>query len=74
MTCPEGRYGDVMRTAREKVDLSSLNIEGVRPRRVQTGAFILEIPGKEGSVKADTLANKLKEVFGGRRGLGTPGP
>lgn len=65
-----------MRTAREKVDLSSLNIEGMRPRRAQAQeALILEIPGKEGTVKADTLANKLKEIFGGGgRRLGSSGP
>lgn len=33
VTCPEGRYEEVMRMARRKVDLAALGIDGLRPRR-----------------------------------------
>lgn len=33
VTCPEGRYGEVMRMTRRKVNLAALGIDGLRPRR-----------------------------------------
>lgn len=56
-----------MRTAREKVDLATLNIQGLIPRRAQTGALILEVPGPEEALKGDALASncKLRELLTG---------
>lgn len=65
ISCPNGKYNTVIKTARERVDLATVDIEAVRPRRAQTGALILEVPGKESGDKADALADKLREVFEG---------
>ncbi|XP_018365777.1 PREDICTED: uncharacterized protein LOC108762990 [Trachymyrmex cornetzi] len=53
-----------MRIARSKVDIDSLEISELRPRKARTGALILEIPGTEGAKKADKLAEKIKEALG----------
>lgn len=69
VTCPEGGYGEVIRAARQKVDLAALGIPGLRPKRVQTGALILEIPGPEGAAKAEALADRMRTALSGIEGV-----
>lgn len=63
LTCPEGRYNEIMQMARARVDIGALNIDGLKLKRAQTGAFILEVPGQDGAGKADALAEKLQEAL-----------
>ncbi|KYQ51479.1 Gag-Pol polyprotein [Trachymyrmex zeteki] len=56
-------YAETMRRAKSQVDIESIGIGEIRPRKTRTGALLLEIPGSESQDKANDLANKLKEVF-----------
>lgn len=59
-------YSDVLKKAREKISLNELGIEETRIRRGINGGVIIEIPEeKQGTDKANRLAEKLKEVFKG---------
>lgn len=69
ITCPEGKYSEIMQTARERVDLAALSIDGLKPRRVQTGALILKVPTEDGSGKAGALAEKLQEALNQEEGV-----
>jgi len=66
---PEGQQGEtitsmaeVLKVAKEKIDLKEMGIEYLRPKRAVTGALILEVPGEGSSLKADNLAAKLSQV------------
>lgn len=69
LTCPEGQYSEILRLARERVDIASLGIEALRPKRALTGALILEVPGPEGNAKADALADRIRNALGTREGV-----
>lgn len=56
-------YASALAEARTKVDLAGLGISALRFRTAATGARILEIPGTTSGEKADSLADKLREVF-----------
>lgn len=56
----DAKYADVIKIAKQKVDIDSLGITDLRPRKARTGAMLLEIPGAEGIGKADILAEKLR--------------
>jgi hypothetical protein len=45
---------------RNNIDLRSLGIASLRPKRALTGAIIYEVPGEESQSKADALAEKLR--------------
>ncbi|KYN02841.1 hypothetical protein ALC62_06328 [Cyphomyrmex costatus] len=60
----EVSYADVMKHAKEKIDIDAMGIEDIRPRKARTGALLLEIPGVEGVKKANNLAAKMRKVFG----------
>ncbi|KYN17083.1 Gag-Pol polyprotein, partial [Trachymyrmex cornetzi] len=62
----DATYADVMRVAKEKVDIDAMGIHEVRPRKSRSGALLLEIPGAEGGSKADKLAEKLKTALEGQ--------
>lgn len=51
-----------MRTARPKIDLG---IGGLRTKRAQTGALILEISGQERAAKMDALAISMTAALAG---------
>ncbi|XP_047513992.1 uncharacterized protein LOC125055580, partial [Pieris napi] len=56
-------YADIIKEARQKIDLNGLGIEAVKFRRGVTGAAILLIPGTGKDGVANSLADKLKEVL-----------
>lgn len=56
-------YAETISEARKRVDLSELGIPSVQFRRAATGGRILEVPGGTSGEKADSLAEKLKEIF-----------
>ncbi|XP_039302116.1 uncharacterized protein LOC120357002 [Solenopsis invicta] len=58
-----GAYAQVLKTAREKVDRSTLRIEDLRPRRAVTGALILEVRGVVNGTKADALAEGIRAAL-----------
>ncbi|XP_039310759.1 uncharacterized protein LOC120358938 [Solenopsis invicta] len=67
VTCADPTaYAQVLKTAREKVDLFSLGIEDLRPRRAVTGALILEVRGVDNGTKADALAEGIRAALSSR--------
>jgi len=69
VTCPPGQYAETMRLARERVNLRGLGIGELKPRRARTGALLLEIPGGDGTIRADALARELREALNDREGV-----
>ncbi|XP_070512925.1 uncharacterized protein [Cardiocondyla obscurior] len=69
INCPPDKSGDVLRLAKSKIDLASLGISQVRPRRAATGAQMYEVSGPEGSQKADVLAQELSKALEGLEGV-----
>ncbi|XP_011688454.1 PREDICTED: uncharacterized protein LOC105450359 [Wasmannia auropunctata] len=64
LSFPEGmRFAEVVKRARENVKLEDLGIQHTRLRTTMSGAVLVEIPGKDMSPKADTLAARLRETF-----------
>lgn len=53
----------------EKINLTSLSIEGMAVRRAMTGAQIFEIGGPENVRKADALAERLREILKDKEGV-----
>lgn len=68
ITCPEGKYSECIRLARERVNLEELGIEATKSKRALTGALILEIPGPESESKANRLAACLPAGSAGGQG------
>ncbi|KAG5318035.1 MOS1T transposase, partial [Pseudoatta argentina] len=62
-------YAEILRTARERIDVEKIGIKEIRPRKARTGAFLLEIPGPAGAAQADSLATKLREVLADKDGV-----
>ncbi|XP_049871993.1 uncharacterized protein LOC126380845 [Pectinophora gossypiella] len=56
-------YAGVLAQARARIKLDELGIGAVRFRRAVTGARILEVTGSTSNEKADSLAQKLREVL-----------
>lgn len=55
---------DVLKLAKESIDLGELGIEYIRPRKAVSGGLLLEISGQESSPKADKLAERLRALPG----------
>ncbi|KAG6451040.1 hypothetical protein O3G_MSEX006896 [Manduca sexta] len=51
--------------AQNKVDLTGLETIGMRPKFAATGAPMDEVPGANSEERADFLAARLRECFGG---------
>jgi hypothetical protein len=70
VTVPENAaitYAEAMTRVRREVSLDELQVTDIRPRRAETGALILEIPGREGghekaSLLAEHVANVLRDT------------
>ncbi|XP_017888502.1 uncharacterized protein LOC108629980 [Ceratina calcarata] len=60
-------YAEIMKLARENINITDLGIEGVRPRTSLNGGLILEIPGKDMEKNADALAAKITELVKDKR-------
>ncbi|XP_024868277.1 uncharacterized protein LOC112452350 [Temnothorax curvispinosus] len=56
-------YADILKKARDNINLDSLGIETSKIRRGINGGIIIEIPGADGTTKADSLVGKLREVL-----------
>lgn len=56
-------YADALRKAKKKIDIEELGINEANMRRARNGGLIIQIAGQNNRNKADTLANKMKEIF-----------
>lgn len=65
-------YADALKEARKQIPLDELEIEESRIRRVVNGGRIIEIPGVDASIKADKLAERLREVLGSEYAVNRP--
>ncbi|XP_053605922.1 uncharacterized protein LOC128679490 [Plodia interpunctella] len=52
--------------------LASIGVDHVAVRRTATGARIIEVPGADSAVTADTLAEKLRELIGAEAEVSRP--
>jgi len=68
--CP--LYADIIKQARDKVNLKDQGITNPRMRRAVNGGVIIEIPGPEGATKADILASRLHDIIGGNAVVSRP--
>nr|XP_012217375.1 PREDICTED: uncharacterized protein LOC105669163 [Linepithema humile] len=59
------KYTETLQKAKAAINLKELGIENTKVKPAFTGAIIIQIPGEQANDKADTLANKLREVFEG---------
>jgi len=57
-------YAEIIKLARERINLKELGIENPRMRRAANGGVIIEIAGPESAVKADSLASRLRDTIG----------
>lgn len=70
ITCPPGQYDENLRMAKEKINLSDCGIKGgLNFKRTLTGALTIELPGPEGGIHADNLANRLRTLFADKEGV-----
>lgn len=56
-------YADILKEAKNRVDLQQLSIEETRIKRAITGGIVIEIPGEHNNQKADALATQLRQAF-----------
>lgn len=68
----EFSYAAALKKARASISLSDLQIEKTRIRKAANGGLLIEILGPEGSVKAETLAGKLKEILQDKAKIARP--
>lgn len=59
----EQAYAEVMRKARDHISLAELGISDTRVRRSANGSLLVEITGPNNAVKADLLAERLRDVM-----------
>ncbi|XP_067203393.1 uncharacterized protein [Linepithema humile] len=57
-----GSYADVIRTAKDKIDLKDINIKSLTMRKARNGGVLLEISGEQSRMKADALASRMREA------------
>jgi len=70
---PDGMsYAEVIKQARERVDLKELGITNPRMRRAANGGVLIEISGPDGATKADTLATRLRDAIGEKAVVSRP--
>lgn len=58
-------YAEMLKKAREKIQLSGLGIEDTRIRWTANGSVLIEVAGNDMAGKADMFANQLKDVLDG---------
>lgn len=63
LTCPLGAYKMTLRLAMDKIDLASLDINGLTAKKAVTGAQLFEMGGPNNKEKMDALASRMKEVL-----------
>ncbi|XP_025158948.1 uncharacterized protein LOC112589518 [Harpegnathos saltator] len=71
-TWVQGQYRELLAEAKRKIDLDDLGIPKIKTRIGATGVLILEIPGEDRGAKADTLAEKLRDVLADKAKINRP--
>lgn len=59
----EDNYNEIILKAKREISLTEIGINDCKIRRGYTGGLVIEIPGEGASMKADILADKLKQVL-----------
>lgn len=59
----EFSYASALKKARESISLKDIGIQNTKIRKAHTGGIIIEIAGKDGGSKADTLAERLGNLL-----------
>ncbi|RLU24748.1 hypothetical protein DMN91_002838 [Ooceraea biroi] len=65
-------YGEVLRQARQALELETFGITDTRVRRTANGGTLIEIPGPDGASKADLLAGHLRTALEGEASVSRP--
>jgi hypothetical protein len=55
---------EAMKRARQNIDLQSLGINALRPKRAVIGGLLLKVPGQKSGPKVDRLPKRLREALG----------
>ncbi|XP_045542778.1 uncharacterized protein LOC123723616 [Papilio machaon] len=58
-------YASVIASAKEKINPAEFGAQGVRLRKAANGGRVFEFPGASSGEKADSLAQRLREVLDG---------
>lgn len=61
ITCPQESYSRVMRIVRDRVDLKSIRVPEVIPKRTRTGVLALLVPGSDNKEKANKITSALRQ-------------
>lgn len=72
ITCPPGTYSQVLAKAKSNIlasHLKELGVDDLRARHLITGALILEVPGPNGVLDADSLAVALRTTLATEEGV-----
>lgn len=56
-------YADALKKARGKINLAEIGIDRPRIRKAANGGLLIEVPGVDGTNKADILADRLRETL-----------
>ncbi|XP_070515880.1 uncharacterized protein [Cardiocondyla obscurior] len=63
ITCENGQYQEILKMAKDRIDLKKLGIDSLRPKRGITGSIIYEIKGDNHNEKAKVLAKELSTAL-----------
>lgn len=63
-----GDIKETLRLAIDKIDLASLDINGLTARKALTGAQLFEVGGPNNKEKADVLASRMRDVLADKEG------
>lgn len=65
-------YADILRKARENINIKELGIANPKFRKAANGGVLLEIPGPDGHQRAEILANRLRNEVGSQARITRP--
>lgn len=71
-TAENPSYSDILRKAREEVNLEEIGMETVKIREAANRGLVFEVPGPEGGSRADELATRLRLALGGEISVSRP--
>lgn len=69
LTCPKGKYADIMGEIRDRVKLAEVGLKSIKTRTAMTGAMIIEVAGPEHGAKADALLGLMRDALKGKEGV-----
>jgi len=64
ITCgPDAKYADVLRKARDTIDIDKFGLEQIKARRAITGGLLLEVTGDNAKKKMGDFVSELRKVL-----------